>query len=316
MCGLSPATELCSLVGRSVGGQVVIDAGDVLTRVGEPRRMPDPRDRFAVVAPQSVIQRRRVPCARVQMQHQPGVRAHAVAPVLSTAIHTVVAAGIASCRSSFEVNSTSPAGSGIGSSPTFVTLRSPSRRKAITWRSLSIHSKAIEPESRCLRIPSAVRNSSSVDPSTPVWASTDSSEKCSGWGSHESPAPKPSDGPIGGPRDGHSAAVSTAPCPTTALPDGIVEHVLGQIDDLGQSQFLALVQVRGAREGEHEQRACSRPPQPQIEVEVGERVRHERCGPRVRWESEARHRSDHIMVGHDPGGGGALVMPHPAGIGR
>ena len=68
------------------------------------------------------------------------------------------------------------------------------------------------------------------------------------------PEVKPNGEAVPGPGQRHPAAVADTGAAAGAAEDRVGEHVVGQVDDLGQAELLALVDVGGAGQRQHQQR--------------------------------------------------------------
>ena len=76
------------------------------------------------------------------------------------------------------------------------------------------------------------------------------------------PELKPNGGAVPGPGQRHPAAVAARARPPVRWKIGSGEHVVGQVDDLGQAQLLALVDVDRSGQRQHQQRGGAGPAGP------------------------------------------------------
>ena len=107
-----------------------------------------------------------------------------------------------------------------------------------------------------------------------------------------------------GPRERHAAPVAAADGVPGALPDRVLDRVVGEVLDLPQAQLLAEVQVRRARQREHQQQHRAGAARPQLEVGGRERVRRRQRHAGV-LAAVARDVPGLVVVGERPGGGRA-----------
>ncbi len=118
-----------------------------------------------------------------------------------------------------------------------------------------------------------------------------------------------------GPRDGHAAAVTASVGVSGPLPDGVLEHVLGQVLDLGQAQFLTLVDVGPAGQGEHEQGGRAGAPGAQFEVRRALGAVGLVGGPPLDpFAAVAAGVAHDVVVGQHPGGRCAHGAEHGEGV--
>src|SRR5690606_28851904 len=83
------------------------------------------------------------------------------------------------------------------------------------------------------------------------------------------------------PGDGHAASVSSVAFTVGAVPGRVLAGLIGQVDDLGQAELLALVDVGAAGERKHERGGSAGAAQPNDRVRQALRLRAEAVALRV-----------------------------------